>query len=46
MATKQIKRYQVTLQVGAGDEVDAIKAVAKSAIKSKLAEDGSAVEGI
>jgi len=77
MATKQIKRYQVTLQVEAGedevittcrvdahywvpevsargggsvdlagDEVDAIKAAAKSAIESKLAEDGSTVEGI
>ena len=77
MATKQIKRYQVTLQVEAGedgasttcqvsahywvpevsargggsvalsgDEVDAIKVAAKSAIESKLAEDGSTVAGI
>tara|TARA_R110000824_G_scaffold31342_1_gene102121 strand:- start:57 stop:290 length:234 start_codon:yes stop_codon:yes gene_type:complete len=77
MSTKQISRYQVTLQVqdgedGAsttcqvsahywvpevsargggsvelsGSEVDAIKAAAKSAIESKLAEDGSTVEGI
>mgnify|MGYP003136063850 CR=1 FL=1 len=77
MATKQIKRYQVTLQVEtgedgvsttcqvsahywvpevsargggsvdlSGDEVDAMKAAAKAAIESKLAEDGSTVEGI
>ena len=30
----------------AGAEVDAMKAAAKAAIESKLAEDGSAVEGI